>query len=79
MTGTIIHLDRAKGFGFIRVGGGRDLYFRRESMRDGLIDFNELEMGQRVECQVEHDRDGRPRAYRVAFVDEQVSESERIV
>ncbi|MGE0464467.1 MAG: cold-shock protein [Vicinamibacterales bacterium] len=63
ITGTIKHLNREKGFGFVtRDDGQDDLFFHRSGLRADTS-FNALEEGQTVSCQVGEGRHGKgPRA-----------------
>jgi len=44
--GVVLKTERAKGFGFLKSDDGRDIYFHRNSVRDG--DFADLVPGARV-------------------------------
>ena len=58
-TGTIKKVVSDRGFGFIRTQEGREVFFHRSECRS--IDFEELDQGQTVEFDEEHDPKG-PRA-----------------
>jgi len=60
--GTIQRLmDR--GFGFIKTGDEKDLFFHRSNLEG--VEFNDLNEGQKVEFEVGTGRDGRPEAIKV--------------
>ena len=44
--GTVVRLDPAGEFGFLRSNDGKDVYFHRNSLLDGK--FSELAVGSRV-------------------------------
>ncbi len=50
-TGTIKKLMRDRGFGFIRTGDGREVFFHRSECRE--VDFDALEQGQTVGFELE--------------------------
>jgi CspA family cold shock protein len=50
-TGTIKKLMRDRGFGFIRTGDGREVFFHRSECRE--VDFDALEQGQMVGFELE--------------------------
>jgi len=61
-SGTIRRLmDR--GYGFIMIEQGEDLFFHRSQIKD--VDFNSLREGQEVEFEFGKGRDGRPQAMEV--------------
>ena len=62
MQGEIKKLVANRGFGFIRLSGGKDVFFHRSDMADG--DFDLLFEGQTVAFDVEESRRG-PRARHV--------------
>ncbi len=49
-TGSIKRLFRDRGFGFIKVNGGPDVFFHRSHIRDGT--FETLEEGAAVEFEM---------------------------
>lgn len=57
--GTIKKLMKDRGFGFIRTGEGKEIFFHRTECRS--VDFDSLEQGQTVEFDEEQDPKG-PRA-----------------
>jgi len=57
--GSVKRLMRDRGFGFIKVEGGSDIFFHRSHVRDG--DFDALEEGVSVEFETA-DSDKGPRA-----------------
>jgi len=60
--GTIRRLmDR--GFGFIKTGDEKDLFFHRNNLEG--VEFNDLNEGQEVEFEIGKGRDGRPEATKV--------------
>ncbi|MBU2541224.1 MAG: cold shock domain-containing protein [Candidatus Omnitrophica bacterium] len=65
--GKIKRLVRDKGFGFISVLDGRDIFFHQNSVLD--TNFEDLKEGQEVECEVEKSPKG-PRALNVRIVAE---------
>ena len=50
-TGTIRKIIRHKGFGFISARDGREIFFHHRSLMG--IEFNNLDMDQKVEFEVE--------------------------
>ena len=65
--GKIKRLIRDKGFGFISVLDGRDIFFHQNSVLD--TNFADLKEGQEVECDVEKSDRG-PRAVNVRIVEQ---------
>lgn len=61
MTGTIKTLTD-KGFGFIAVEGGKDIFFHSSSLQD--VSFDDLRQGDAVSFETE-DSDRGPRAVNV--------------
>ncbi|MFC2035767.1 cold-shock protein [Chloroflexota bacterium] len=60
--GTIRRLmDR--GYGFIKIEQGEDLFFHRNDIEG--VEFNSLQEGQEVEFEKGQGRDGRPAAVKV--------------
>lgn len=66
MTGTIARLIGDKGFGFIRVSDGRELFFHRSAVLNAR--FEDLREGHNVSCDEEHSQKG-PRANNVSVLD----------
>jgi cold shock CspA family protein len=54
--GTVVRLDPAGEFGFLRSSDGREIYFHRNSFLDG--DFSDLTVGSRVSFADEIDEKG---------------------
>ncbi len=52
-----------KGFGFIKVEEGGDLFFHRNELEG--VEFNSLQEGQEVEFEKGQGHDGRPAAVNV--------------
>jgi len=61
--GTISRLLRDRGYGFIRAGDGKALFFYRNQLRG--VAFDSLKVGQEVEFEAGVDRVGRPAAVNV--------------
>ena len=69
--GTIARLmDR--GFGFIKVEDGGDLFFHRNDIEG--VEFNSLREGQEVEFEKGQGRDGRPCAVKVRLTETPVDD-----
>jgi CspA family cold shock protein len=64
--GTIRRLIAEHGYGFIRTGEGKDLFFHRIGLQG--VDYSSLREGQQVEFEVGKGRDGRPQAIKVRLV-----------
>jgi len=65
--GTIRHLIRDRGFGFIKTERGEeDLFFHRSQLQG--VNYDSLREGQQVEFEVGKGRDGRPQAVKVRLV-----------
>jgi cold shock CspA family protein/ribosome-associated translation inhibitor RaiA len=62
---TVVSLDRAEGFGFVRTADNRDIYFHRNSVLDE--GFDKLEVGARVSFSEEQGNKG-PQASTVRLV-----------
>jgi CspA family cold shock protein len=61
--GTIRRLFTDRGFGFIEMEWGEELFFHRSQIQG--IDYNSLREGQQVEFEVGKGRNGRTQAIRV--------------
>ena len=61
--GTIKRLITDRGFGFIQIEQGEDLFFHRSELQG--VDFDSLREGQEVEFEVGRGRSGRPQAVKV--------------
>lgn len=55
--GTIVRMIRDRGFGFIRLSDGSEVFFHHSSMPPG--EFDTLHEGEQVEFVVEQDPRGR--------------------
>jgi CspA family cold shock protein len=67
-TGTVARLVRNRGFGFVRTGDGREVFFHSSALPAGV--FDSLQEGQEVEFETEPDPRGRgERARDVRLVD----------
>jgi cold shock protein len=55
--GTVVRMIRDRGFGFIRVEDGAEVFFHHSSMPRGM--FDTIQEGQELEFQVETDPRGR--------------------
>jgi CspA family cold shock protein len=65
--GTIVRLVRDRGFGFIRMGNGQEVFFHATGMVG--TPFDSLAEGQQVTFDIEQDTRGRgQRAVRVRLV-----------
>ncbi|MCL5263957.1 MAG: cold shock domain-containing protein [Chloroflexi bacterium] len=65
MKGTIARLVRDRGFGFIRMEDGREIFFHATGVKGAT--FEDLSEGQSVEFEMETDpRTGKERATNVA-------------
>ena len=62
MQGTIKRVIRDRGFGFIRSGDGKEIFFHRSSLQE--LNFDVLQEGQAVEFEMENGPKG-PRAVEV--------------
>jgi CspA family cold shock protein len=58
-----IKLISDRGFGFIRMAEGKDLFFHRKELEG--VDYDSLREGEEVEFEVGRDHIGRPQAVRV--------------
>lgn len=66
--GTVVRMIRDRGFGFIRVEDGSEIFFHHSSMPRGL--FDSIQEGQTLDFEVETDPRGRgQRAMNVEVVD----------
>jgi len=63
-TGRIVTLFIGQGHGFIRLANGRDVFFHRSDLRDG-VSFNELAVGDAVQFDLLEDDVSGPRAIQV--------------
>jgi cold shock CspA family protein len=63
-TGRIVKLLIGQGHGFIRLGTGREIYFHRSDLEDG-ISFNDFAPGDRVSFELLEDPVSGARALRV--------------
>ena len=61
--GTIKRLITDKGFGFIKIEQGEDLFFHRNELQG--VDYDSLGEGQEVEFEVGRGRSGRSQAVKV--------------
>ena len=55
--GRVVRLIRDRGFGFVRLGDGSEVFFHHSSMNPG--EFDALNEGQDVEFSIEQDPRGR--------------------
>jgi CspA family cold shock protein len=55
--GTVVRLIRDRGFGFIRLEDGSEVFFHHSSMNPG--EFDSLQDGEELELSVEQDPRGR--------------------
>jgi cold shock CspA family protein len=62
-TGRIVRVARGQGHAFIRVAGGREVFFHRSDVTEGT--FNALAVGDVVAFELIEDRVSGPRATRV--------------
>jgi cold shock protein len=56
-TGTVVRLIRDRGFGFIRVADGSEVFFHHSSMGPG--EFDALHENEEMEFTIEQDPRGR--------------------
>ncbi len=56
-----------RGFGFIQIEQGEDLFFHSNSLEG--VEFNSLSEGQEVEFEKGQGRDGRPAAVKVKLAE----------
>lgn len=56
-TGKVVRLIRDRGFGFIRIEDGSEVFFHHSSMNPG--EFDALQEGEDVEFSIEQDPRGR--------------------
>ena len=69
-TGMIKSLNKERGFGFIRMEDGTEIFFHRTALPDAQFDF--LDVGQGVEFEIERGRKGlRAINVKASKVDEQ--------
>ena len=55
--GTVVRLIRDRGFGFIRLEDGSEVFFHHSAMNPG--EFDALHEGQEMEFSIEQDPRGR--------------------
>ena len=55
--GTVVRLIRDRGFGFLRLEDGSEVFFHHSSMNPG--EFDALHEGQELEFSIEQDPRGR--------------------
>jgi len=55
--GTVVRLIRDRGFGFLRLEDGSEVFFHHSSMNPG--EFDALQEGQELEFSIEQDPRGR--------------------
>ncbi len=68
MRGTIVRMIRDRGFGFVRIEDGSEIFFHHSSLPRGV--FDTLQEGQELEFEIENDVRGRgQRAGNVRLVD----------
>ncbi|MDP8923816.1 MAG: cold shock domain-containing protein [Chloroflexota bacterium] len=68
MRGTIVRMIRDRGFGFVRIEDGSEIFFHHSSLDRGV--FDTLQEGQELEFEIENDVRGRgQRATNVQIVD----------
>ena len=72
--GTIGRLITERGFGFIKTGQEKDLFFHRSELQG--VDYDSLREGQEVEFEVGQDRNGRSQAVRVRLAATENSQGE---
>jgi len=63
-TGRIVDLRTGQGHGFIRLAGGREIYFHRSDLEE-CTSFNDFAVGQTVTFELLEDRVSGARALRV--------------
>ena len=61
-----IKLISDRGFGFIRMAEGKDLFFHRKELEG--VDYDSLREGREVEFEVGRDRIGRSQAVRARLI-----------
>ena len=64
--GTIKRLVEDRGFGFIRIGERKDLFFHSSDLQS--VEFANLRQGQEVEFEIRQEPDGRNKAVKVRLV-----------
>ena len=68
MRGTIVRMIRDRGFGFVRIEDGSEIFFHHSSLARGV--FDTLQEGQELEFEIETDVRGRgQRATNVEIAD----------
>ncbi len=61
-----------QGFGFIKTGEEKDLFFHRNEIEG--VEFTSLNEGQEVEFEMGQDSKGRPQAVKVRLAETQVDD-----
>ena len=61
--GTVKRLIKDRGFGFVKIKQGEDLFFHSSELQG--VDFDSLGEGQEVEFEVGQGRSGSPQAVKV--------------
>ena len=68
-TGAVTRLIRDRGFGFVRMQDGREIFFHHSALPPGV--FDSLNEGQELEFEVEVDPRGRgERARDIALINQ---------
>ena len=67
--GNIKRLIKDRGFGFIKIEQGEDLFFHRSELQG--VDYDSLGEGQEVEFEVGRGHSGRPQAVKVRLAQPQ--------
>lgn len=68
MRGTIVRMIRDRGFGFVRIDDGSEIFFHHSSLERGV--FDTLQEGQDLDFEIETDVRGRgQRATNVQLAD----------
>ncbi len=68
MRGTIVRMIRDRGFGFVRIDTGEEIFFHHSALERGI--FDTLQEGQELEFDIENDVRGRgQRAANVRLLD----------
>jgi len=68
--GTIKRLITDRGFGFIQIEQGEDLFFHRSELQG--VEYDSIREGQEVEFEVGQGRSGRPQAVKVRLAQPKV-------
>ena len=61
-----------RGFGFITIEDGKDLFFHRNEIEG--VEFSSLRAGQEVEFEMGQDKKGRSQAVKVALIETKTPE-----